>query len=119
MSSSLYATGEVNPHSQGESGAGGTQIRAAALHALGMVAGAARAEHAMSAAAEDTFRQVTFTAAAGPSGVHTPAEALLGFLRQPFTELRTGAYRYSPCRATCQTKKLVVCRQLAEGLGSV
>ncbi|BDA48137.1 hypothetical protein COCOBI_11-3960 [Coccomyxa sp. Obi] len=73
--------------------AGGTQIRAAALHALGIVAGADRAEHAMSAAAEDTFRQVTFTAAAGPSGVHTPAEALLGYLRQPFSELRTGAYR--------------------------
>ncbi len=49
----------------------------------------------MSAAAEDTFRQVTFTAAAGPSGVHTPAEALLGYLRQPFNELRTGTYRHS------------------------
>ena len=72
---------------------GGTQIRTAAVHALGIVAGATRADFAMSASAEDTFRQVTFTAAAGPSGFQDPAEVLLGFLRQPFADLCTGGYR--------------------------
>lgn len=72
---------------------GGTQIRTAAVHALGIVAGATRADSAMSASAEDSFRQVTFTAAAGLSGFQDPAEVLLGFLRQPFADLRTGGYR--------------------------
>jgi hypothetical protein len=72
---------------------GGTQIRTAAVHALGIVAGATRADFAMSASAEDTFRQVTFTAAAGPSGFQDPADVLLGYLRQPFADLRTGGYR--------------------------
>ena len=73
------------------------------MHALGIVAGADRAEHAMSAPAEDTFRQVTFTAAAGPSGLQDPAEVLLGFLRHPFADLRTGAYRLSAPASTLET----------------
>lgn len=73
--------------------AGGTQIRTAALHALGSVAGADRAQPAMSAPAEDTFRRGTFSAADRPSGVQAPAAVLLDFLRQPFADLRTGAYR--------------------------
>ncbi|EIE27217.1 ARM repeat-containing protein [Coccomyxa subellipsoidea C-169] len=99
--------------------AGGTQIRTAALHALGIVAGAHRADHAMSAPAEDTFRQVTFTAAAGPSGFQAPAELLLGFLRQPFADLRTGAYRLLRALAQRTWGAAEVCRnaQLMERLG--
>ena len=88
---------------------GGTQIRTAALHALGIVAGAHRADHAMSAPAEDTFRQVTFTAAAGPSGFQAPAELLLGFLRQPFADLRTGAYRCALSHSNPQTLLRMLC----------
>lgn len=47
----------------------------------------------MSSAAEDAFRQIIYQAATSTSGLSSPAEVLLGFLRQPFADLRCGAYR--------------------------
>ncbi|KAK9907508.1 hypothetical protein WJX75_004974 [Coccomyxa subellipsoidea] len=100
--------------------AGGTQIRTAAVHALGIVAGATRADFAMSASAEDTFRQVTFTAAAGPSGFQDPADVLLGYLRQPFADLRTGGYRLLRALAQRTWGAAEICRNtpLLERLGN-
>ncbi len=67
---------------------GGSQARVAALHALARVAGAERAEGPpLPARAEDALRCAVYDAA--PS----PADALLGFLRQPFPDLRVAAYK--------------------------
>jgi hypothetical protein len=70
--------------------AGGTQLRTAALHNLALVAGSDREDVEMSAAAEDALRRTVYESA----GMSPPAEVLLGSLRQPFAELRCGAYRH-------------------------
>lgn len=61
----------------------------AALHALARVAGVRndREPPHMSEHAEGCFREAVFSA----SG--SPAAALLGFLRQPFPEMHTAAFR--------------------------
>ena len=68
---------------------GSSDRRMAALHALARVAGVQndREPPHMSEHAEGCFREAVFSA----SG--SPAAALLGFLRQPFPEMHTAAFR--------------------------
>lgn len=58
-----------------------------------LCAGAERSEANLTPAAEEALKAGVYEGASGSSHHGGPAHVLLGFLHQPFTDLRIAAYR--------------------------
>lgn len=64
-------------------------------------AGAERSQAVLSASAEDSLKAAVYDGAYSGSSKAQPALVLLGFLRQPFTDLRIATYRHRPSHTVC------------------
>ena len=76
-------------------------------------AGAERAEALLTTSAEDCLKAAVYDGAYSGSGRAGPAQVILGFLQQPFTDLRVATYRSKPfpycSRCTCPAVSVWLC----------
>lgn len=74
-------------------------VTLAAVHALATIAGAERSEAVLMPTAEESLKTAIYDGALSGGRQGGPAQALLGFLEQPFTDLRVAAYRLTTALA--------------------
>ena len=70
-------------------------------------AGAERIDAVLSTSAEECLKAAVYDGAYSGSGQAGPAQVLLGFLQQPFTDLRIATYRHSPSLYTTVTPPMI------------